>query len=92
VRHRVGATLRETGATTPLHGARADVQTKQGTKGMRDRLETLVLGVFGITGTMGGAAVSLQVVEQWMRLASLTVGLIVGVWTIYRLWKGKKTE
>jgi uncharacterized membrane protein YfcA len=61
-------------------------------KTMKDRLETLVLGAFGITGTTAGAAVSLQVVEQWMRLASLTVGLVIGLWTIYRLWKGKKNN
>ena len=55
--------------------------------------------IFGVAGTGGGIAVSLSTAEAWLRVASLAVGILVGVLSaisislsIRRKWKKQKEE
>ena len=50
-------------------------------------------GVTGITASAAGVGVSLlEVIEQWLRLGSLVVGIIIGLITLYNLTIGKSDK
>lgn len=47
-------------------------------------------GIIGTVTPVLGIVVSLQDVEAWLRIGSLTIGLAVGVFTLINLVKGRK--
>lgn len=49
--------------------------------------QTLGNCLLGTAATGGGIAISLSSVEQWMRIGSLTIGISIGIWTLYRMHK-----
>lgn len=58
----------------------------------REMRHDFIKGVVGVTSVTIGSVVSLQSVEVWLRIASLTVGLIVGILSalsILRKWNAK---
>ena len=58
----------------------------------RDMRSDLIKGIVGVSSVALGSAVSLQTVEVWLRIASLVVGLVVGILSavsILRKWKAK---
>ena len=51
-------------------------------------LKTLATGLVGASTSLGAAAYSLLPhLEAWMRLASVSVGLLVGIVTLIKLFK-----
>jgi hypothetical protein len=46
---------------------------------------TIATGITGTTFSFGGIYVSMQAVEMWLRLTSLTIGIVVGILTIILL-------
>jgi len=51
---------------------------------------TIIRGIIGIAGPIGGWTVSVQNVEAWMRVTSLAVGIVVGllsIISIIRKWR-----
>lgn len=51
-------------------------------------LKTLATGLIGASTSLGAAAYSLLPhLEAWVRLASVTVGLLVGIVTLIKLFK-----
>jgi hypothetical protein len=58
---------------------------------MTDHLSTLKTGLLGTGTSLGAAAISLLPhLEQWMRLGSLVLGLIVATLTILKLLRDLK--
>lgn len=55
-----------------------------------DTKELLVKGIVGVISPMIGAGVSLTEVEAWLRIASLVVGIGVGVVSLVSIWRKKK--
>lgn len=60
----------------------------------QDTIHTLKQGTAGMGASAAGIGVSfIEHVEQWLQLASLTVGLLVGLITLYNLtvkkWRKK---
>jgi hypothetical protein len=54
-------------------------------------LKTFATGLFGSATSIGAAIYSLLPhLEAWVRLCSVTVGLIVGLLTLFKLLKDKK--
>jgi len=49
--------------------------------------ETATLGAIGVTSTGGGIAISfMSHVQSGMQFLSLLLGIIIGAWTLYRMW------
>lgn len=48
----------------------------------------MVKGFVGVTSTGLGAAISLSNVEQWLRIASLVLGCLVGLASLVSILKG----
>lgn len=58
---------------------------------MREMLATVGKGFVGVIAPAGGIYVSiLPKVEAWLRVASLTAGLIVAALTAWSLWRNLK--
>lgn len=54
-------------------------------------IATFSKGVLGAVGSFGGAAVSFAgMVEAWLRVGSLVIGIAVGLVTLRSLLKGSK--
>lgn len=54
---------------------------------------TILKGAVGIAATLGGTTVSLlPQIEAWLRIASLCVGICVGLFTIRSILKGSKSK
>lgn len=50
--------------------------------------DTVVLGSIGVTSTWGSVAVSMAShALAGMQFLSLLLGIIIGCWTLYRMWK-----
>lgn len=57
---------------------------------MNDAIATLKSGTIGIIAVGGGVTVSVvSQFEAWLRIASLVVGLVIGVVTLVRMLKSK---
>jgi hypothetical protein len=55
-------------------------------RAMHEHGTTLGTSAAGILATMGSVGVSLlSNVEQWLRIGSLSVGIVVGIATIWKL-------
>ena len=55
---------------------------------MHEHQQTLFKGLLGVAGTLGSAAVSMvSNLEQWLRITSLVVGIVVGLVTIISIVK-----
>ncbi len=54
---------------------------------MHQHSETLGTGGIGLLASLGSFAVSLAEIEMSLRIASLVVGITVGLFTLRRLWK-----
>jgi hypothetical protein len=52
--------------------------------------ETLFKGIGGTIAAIGGAAVSMAAVNEWLQFFSLIVGICVGLLTIRSLTKKRK--
>lgn len=56
------------------------------TRPMPHRTEAMRDGIIGILATGGGTALSLvNTLEAWIRLASVSVGFIIGLVTLWRM-------
>lgn len=56
-------------------------------------VRTIKQGVLGLIGTGGGAVISLlEAVEAWLRVASLLVGIAVGLATLYAIIKKQRAK
>lgn len=53
---------------------------------------TIALGLTGSTFSFGGIYLSLQALEMWLRLTSLTIGIIIGILTIISLIRRLKKD
>ena len=55
-----------------------------------DMKTTIRDGVTGVVASLASVGISLADVEQWIRIASLIVGLLIGLLTLYKIvarWK-----
>lgn len=52
--------------------------------------ETLLKGIGGTIAALGGAAVSMASVNEWLQFLSLIVGICVGLLTIRSLTRKRK--
>lgn len=48
-------------------------------------VRTVMHGFVGVSGTLGGYQISLEVAEAWLKVASLTLGCTVGLITAVNL-------
>ena len=59
----------------------------------QDTIHTIKQGGAGMGASAAGISVSfMESLEQWLQVASLTVGLIVGLITLYNLTLGKRKK
>jgi len=59
----------------------------------QDTIHTIKQGGAGVGASAAGVGVSfLENLEQWLQLTSLSVGLIVGLITLYNLTLGKRRK
>lgn len=54
---------------------------------MQHHAETLATGGLGLLATIGSFLASLMEIEASLRIASLVVGICVGLFTLRKLWK-----
>lgn len=53
--------------------------------------ETATLGAIGVTSTTAGLTVSfMSHVTAGMQFLSLLIGIVIGIWTLYRMWKNEQ--
>lgn len=63
------------------------------TRTMSGHTHDIIRGVVGVLATGGTVALSLSDVEAWLRIASLCVGILVGLltaWSLVRRIRGSK--
>ncbi len=56
---------------------------------MHPKLETMAAGVVGVMTQAVCLGLSMASVKEWMQIASLGVGIVVGLLTIRKLLSGK---
>ena len=59
---------------------------------MNGQMRTSIVGMIGLASTWGSVAVSWTVVEDMMRVFALIIGVIVGLWSLWRLHRMTKVE
>lgn len=57
------------------------------TRRMQHHFETLATGGLGIVATLGSFFASMMEIEAHLRIASLLVGICVGLVTLRKLWR-----
>jgi hypothetical protein len=55
----------------------------------RETASTVFKGVLGVSSTGGGLAASASEIEIWMRIASLAIGIAVGIATFISIVRKK---
>ena len=50
------------------------------------------VGIIGLIGTWGSVATSWKITEEALRVAALIIGVIVGIWSLWRLHRMTKVE
>ncbi len=61
-------------------------------QGDEETINPIVLGIIGSATPIAASAVSLATVIAWLQVASLTVGIAVGILTLVVMWKRMRRE